>query len=173
MPPGFRKSDSKYSCANCQYFNLEYCTLYDILVKQNDMCDMWMPQFNYGYKVPKKYAHINFTPPKSVQDAAKRALDWRSKYGRGGTSIGIARARDLANAKNISPNTIKRMVSFFARHGNNHAKHFELQNGKPTPWRIAWDLWGGDPGNTWSNKIKRQMESADKKRGQLKRLSPI
>lgn len=125
---------------------------------------MWMPVFKYETKViPQKYAHINFIPPKSVRDAAQQALEWRQDYNRGGTQVGIARARDLSNGKQISPDTIKRMVSFFARHGVNHDKHFMFQNGEPTTWRIAWGLWGGDAGRAWSNKIKRQMESADKK----------
>ena len=123
---------------------------------------MWMPVFDYHIKaIPKKYAHIDFTPPKSVQDAARRALEWRSEYGRGGTSVGIARARDLANGKQLSPTTINRMVSFFSRHRNNRAKHFKFQDGKPTTWRIAWGLWGDDAGDSWSRKIKRQMEAAD------------
>lgn len=91
----------------------------------------------------------SYKPPKNVQEAAARGLEWRQEYGRGGTDVGVARARDLSNGKNISLDTLKRMRSFFARHGVNRAEHYDLVDGKPTAWRIAWDLWGGDPGRRW------------------------
>ena len=72
-------------------------------------------------------------------------------------------AQPAETQPSVSPETIDRMVSFFARHGVNRSQHFEFQNNEPTAWRIAWDLWGGDAGNTWVNKIKRQMTNADKK----------
>jgi hypothetical protein len=100
----------------------------------------------------------SYTPPQGVRDAAQRALDWRDEYGRGGTDVGIARARDLANGRNISADTIQRMVSFFARHGVNRSEHYALEDGEPTTWRIAWDLWGGDAGRRWSERIARQMD---------------
>jgi hypothetical protein len=100
----------------------------------------------------------SYTPPQGVRDAAQRALDWRDEYERGGTDVGIARARDLANGRNISADTIRRMVSFFARHGVNRSEHYSLEDGEPTTWRIAWDLWGGDAGRRWSERIARQMD---------------
>ena len=107
-----------------------------------------------------KYDNINFKPPASVRSAAKRGLELRKKYGRGGTSVGLARARDLSNGKEMSPSTIKRMVSFFARH--------EVDKkgegwGKDSNGYIAWLLWGGDSGWSWAKKVSKQMEAADKK----------
>jgi hypothetical protein len=104
----------------------------------------------------------SYTPPQGVRDAAQRALDWRDEYGRGGTDVGIARARDLANGRNISADTIQRMVSFFARHGSNRSEHYDLEDGEPTTWRIAWDLWGGDAGRRWSERITKQMDTEEK-----------
>jgi hypothetical protein len=57
-----------------------------------------------AYEVPKKYAHIDFTPPKGAQEAAKRALKVRASMSpskRGMTPVGIARARDLSNGKTL------------------------------------------------------------------------
>jgi hypothetical protein len=104
----------------------------------------------------------SYTPPQGVRDAAQRALDWRDEYGRGGTDVGIARARDLANGRNVSADTIQRMVSFFARHGVNRSEHYALEDGEPTTWRIAWDLWGGDAGRRWSERIAKQMDTEEK-----------
>jgi len=74
--------------------------------------------------------------------------------------IGVARARDLANLKELSPETIKRMVSFFARHEvDKQGKGFYAEDdGYPSAGRIAWGLWGGDPGRTWAQKMVRQIE---------------
>lgn len=105
-----------------------------------------------------KYDKINFSPPEGVRKAARRGLDLRSEHGRGGTSVGIARARDLANGKNVSPSTIRRMKAFFDRHQKNRS---DGKESPPTNGYIAWLLWGGDPGRAWAEKIVRQMDSAD------------
>lgn len=120
-----------------------------------------------------KYSHINFKPPQSVANAAKRGLEYRKKNnGKGGLSkkqaskqgigSGVQRAIDLKNRDNLSPETIKRMVSFFAR----HAKNKSIGKGKKA-WEdkghVAWLLWGGDPGKSWAEKIKAQMDKADEK----------
>ena len=69
---------------------------------------------------------------------AKRALDWRKEYGRGGTDVGVARARDIANGKNLSDETVKRMYSFFSRHENNKAEHFRWgRRGRRWPYSLA------------------------------------
>jgi len=36
------------------------------------------------------------------------------------------------------------------------------EEGYPSNGRIAWALWGGDPGQSWAKKVKKQMESRDK-----------
>lgn len=104
-------------------------------------------------------------PPQGVRAEAARGLKWRREYGRGGTAIGVARARDLANGRDISPDTISRMVSYFAR----HAVDKEGQGwapgepGYPSAGRIAWALWGGDPGRTWANSQNGARMSADER----------
>jgi hypothetical protein len=96
-----------------------------------------------------------------MSNNAKRGLELREKFGRGGTAVGVARARDISNRKNLSPSTVARMVSFFARHGVNEGKN-KLPNGDPSNHYIAWLLWGGNAGRTWANAkwnaIKRERE---------------
>lgn len=112
---------------------------------------------------PAKYAHINFKPPVSVASEAQRGLQWRAQHGRGGTVVGVARARDLSNRKAISPQTIRRMVSYFARHhGDRRGRGYASGPGFPSAGRIAWALWGGDAGRAWANKVSAQMKAADK-----------
>ena len=99
-------------------------------------------------------------PTDGMVTAAKRALEWRKEYGRGGTAVGVARARDIANRSNLSDDTVKRMYSFFSRHENNKAKHYSAKepDGGPTAWRIAWDLWGGNAGYSFSKRIAERLE---------------
>jgi HK97 family phage prohead protease len=113
--------------------------------------------------VAAKYDHIDFTPPAGVRSEAQKGLDWRSEYGRGGTAVGVARARDLSNGVNISPDTAKRMASYFARHEvDKQGEGWSPgEDGFPSNGRIAWALWGSDPGWAWSRKLVEQMNAAD------------
>jgi len=113
----------------------------------------------------KKYEDIDFTPPKDVQEEAKRGLEWRKEHNRGGTEVGVARARDLSNGVSVSPDTIRRMTSYFARHEvDKEGEGFSPgEEGYPSAGRIAWALWGGDAGNRWSSSIRDRMDAEDDK----------
>lgn len=104
---------------------------------------------------------IDFTPPKGAREEAERGLAWRREFGRGGTSVGIARARDIARGAALSPSTVRRMVSFFARHEiDKKGKGWSPgEDGFPSNGRIAWALWGGDPGRAWATKVTKQMDA--------------
>jgi HK97 family phage prohead protease len=110
-----------------------------------------------------KYDHIDFSPPAGVREEAAKGLAWRDEYGRGGTAVGVARARDLSNGTNISPDTAKRMASYFARHEvDKQGEGWSPgEDGFPSAGRIAWALWGGDPGQAWASKLTKQIEAAD------------
>ena len=99
-------------------------------------------------------------PTTAMAAAARRALEWRREFGRGGTAVGIARARDIVNRRRLPRDTIMRMVSFFARHEiDKRATGFrEGEEGFPSNGRIAWDLWGGDAGQRWSRRIRDRIE---------------
>jgi len=101
----------------------------------------------------------SFVPPAEVRSNAKRGLELRDKYNRGGTEVGVARARDLSNGSGLSLDTIKRMNSFFARH------EVDKQGegwGKDSAGYIAWLLWGGDAGWAWAKRIIRENENREK-----------
>jgi HK97 family phage major capsid protein len=94
----------------------------------------------------------SYKPTAGMREEARRGLDWRKEYGRGGTEVGVARARDIVNGKNLSEDTVKRMFSFFSRHEvDKQAEGFSPgEEGYPSAGRIAWALWGGDAGFSWS-----------------------
>jgi len=105
-------------------------------------------------------------PTQAMADEAERGLAWRAEYGRGGTDVGVARARDISNRVDLSNDTIGRMVSYFARHEvDKDAQGFRPgEDGYPSAGRIAWALWGGDPGKSWADKewSKIQGKGAEK-----------
>jgi len=110
-----------------------------------------------------KYDGIDFTPPEGAREAAKRALDVRETKPpsqRGMTPVGIARARDLMNGVKLSPDTLRRMLSFLTRHEVDKKGATWDDQGKG--WQ-AWNGWGGDAGYAWARKVVGQMEARDNK----------
>jgi hypothetical protein len=98
----------------------------------------------------KAVSDIDLKPTESMANNAKRGLELRAKFGRGGTAVGVARARDLSNRTNLSPETVARMYSFFSRHEvDKKGKDWDNAE-RPSNGKIAWLLWGGDSGYAWS-----------------------
>jgi HK97 family phage portal protein len=114
----------------------------------------------------KSIEDIDLTPTQGMAEEAKRGLDWRKEHGRGGTAVGVARANQLVRRDKLSPRTVLRMYSFFARHEvDKQAEGFKRgEDGYPSAGRIAWALWGGDAGQRWStgkrDLIKQEIEKA-------------
>ena len=119
---------------------LPYDKLYDLLLK------LWK-------KKGSEKIWTNPRPPKAVARVACRGLKKRRKYKRGGTAVGVARARDLCNRKNVSMRTVKRMSSYFARHRASRAENRRRIVDPVSPARIADELWGGTPGYRWVRQV--------------------
>lgn len=103
-----------------------------------------------------------FVPPKGAQENAKRGLELRREFKRGGTMVGVARARDLSNGASLPLETVNRMVSYFARHEvDKKGKDFGNAS-NPSRGYIAWLLWGGDAGKTWADSIAEREKKKDK-----------
>lgn len=108
----------------------------------------------------------SFSPNEGMKEAAQRALDWVEEYGRGGTNIGRGRATDIVAGRDMSYTTVKRMASYFARHEvDKKAEGFNSgEDGFPSNGRIAWDLWGGDAGKSWSQDIMSRVDASEEDR---------
>ncbi len=116
--------------------------------------------------MPKyKGKEINTRPSDGMVSEAKKGLAWRKEHGRGGTEVGVARARDIQNRKELSFDTVKRMYSFFSRHEvDKKAQGFRPgEKGYPSAGRIAWALWGGDAGFSFSSRIVKQLKASDER----------
>ena len=108
----------------------------------------------------KAEADINTTPTDGMVEEAKRGLEWRKEFNRGGTRVGAVRANQIINKTKLSPSTVRRMFSFFSRHEvDKQAEGFKPgEKGYPSNGRIAWALWGGDAGFSWSTKVRNQLD---------------
>lgn len=114
----------------------------------------------------KALSDLDLKPTDAMAKEAQRGLDWRKEFKRGGTQIGLARANQLVDKENLSPDTVLRMYSFFSRHEvDKQAEGFKVgEEGYPSNGRIAWSLWGGDAGFSWSkarrDEIMREREKS-------------
>jgi len=96
-----------------------------------------------------------YTIPSSVQDEAKKSLEWHKEHHRGGTPVGLSTARTLAKGGQIGIEKIRHIAKYFPRHEVDK-KGKGYQPGEPnfpSNGRIAWALWGGDAGWRWSKSI--------------------
>ncbi len=102
----------------------------------------------------------SFEPTNEMKAAAELGLKWRAEHNRGGTEIGVARARDISNGRNLSVETIQRMNSYFSRHAvDKEASGWNQgEEGYPSAGRIAWELWGGDAGRDWAARMAERIE---------------
>ena len=91
-----------------------------------------------------------YKPTAEMAAAARRGLKMRmesSPSQRGGTAVGLARARQFAGRQPVSLDVVKRTFSFLSR-----AKTY-YRPGKNTPGTQAYLLWGGPAGLAWAKSI--------------------
>ena len=105
--------------------------------------------------------------PKAASANAKKALEWRDKYGRdevdAGTAVGWQRANQLAKGEAVSRDVVSRMAQF-----NRHRKNSSIDSKfKETPWKdrgyVAWLIWGGDEGVDWAMAKMDQIKKEEVK----------
>jgi hypothetical protein len=122
---------------------------------------------DFDLKKATSLQDLDLRPTESMANNAKRGLELRRKFGRGGTAVGVARARDLSNRTELSPETVARMYSYFSRHEVDKKGKDWNNSERPSNGKIAWLLWGGDSGYAWAkskwNAIQRirAQKSAD------------
>lgn len=134
------------------------------------MCDCSCKGENHGASVAMSRARfaasdLDLKPTQQMADNAARGLELREKHGKGGTAVGVARARDIKNRANLSPETVKRMHAFFSRHEGNQA------GGEDDAGYIAWMLWGGDAGKSWAARKAAQIDKNESARRAAKKAT--
>lgn len=135
------------------------------------MSQVHVPGAEWDDKKRKKKPKVEkqtYQPPEAAKNAAKRVLEWKRKHGsevKGMTSVGWARARQLASGKPVSRDTVARM-SAFNRHRQNAKVDPKFKN---EPWKdrgyVAWLGWGGTTGINWAREtmgsIAKRMMTDD------------
>jgi len=104
---------------------------------------------------------VSLTAPEAVRAELRRGLEW-NKQGHGGDGLKpatVAWARRLAGGAEITRDKAVKMRAWLARHESDKSgKGFTPGDGYPSPGRVAWALWGGDPAVGWSAKLVRHFE---------------
>ena len=115
--------------------------------------------------VPERYADIDFAPPEGVREEMRRGLEWHEagESGDGLQPETVAWARRMADGEDISPEKARAMKAWLARHETDKTgEGFSPDEpGYPSPGRVAWALWGGDPAVAWSDSLVTAMDRAD------------
>lgn len=96
---------------------------------------------------------INLEPTAGMRAEAERYRAWKEEGRRGGTDVAATRASQILSGDELSPETVITMSAWFARHEVDKAgQGFSPgEDGYPSPGRVAWAAWGGDPGKTWAD----------------------
>ena len=113
----------------------------------------------------KALSDIDLTPTQGMIDEAKKGLEWRKEFGRGGTEVGIRTARMIINNE-LTPDRVTRMFSFHSRHQvDKEAEGYNSgEKGYPSNGRIAIALWGGDAGFSFSERKREEIVEEEEKR---------
>jgi len=112
-----------------------------------------------------RFSEIDLKPTEQMASNAARGLELREKHGKGGTAVGVARARDIKNRANLSPDTVRRMHSFFSRHAGNE------KGGEDDAGYISFLLWGGAAGREWAASKSRQLDKSESARGAARKAT--
>lgn len=135
--------------------------LFNEVKNADDALYRWSPQ--QWDEVNSTYRRLQeadkFYPPKAAQEAAKKVLEWKEKYGdevTAMTEVGWARANQLAKGEGVSKDVLTRMAQF-----NRHRENAKINpKFKDEPWKdngyVAWLGWGADEGINWA---LRKVES--------------
>ena len=106
---------------------------------------------------------IDLTPTEAMQTEAQRYRDWKDEGQAGGTDVAARRASQILSGDELSPDTVVTMSAWFARHEvDKQGEGFSPgEDGYPSPGRVAWAAWGGDPGKSWSDRRAEQVKAAE------------
>lgn len=94
---------------------------------------------------------LDLKPPKEVQKACQAGLDLQPQYGgQGLVKETLEWARKLAAGRPATLPKARKMRAWFSRHKVDRKKGW---SDPPTPGYVAWQLWGGDAGRQWAQRI--------------------
>jgi len=116
---------------------------------------------------------IDLMPTEGMRTEAQRYRDWKADGRPGGQDAAAARAGQILSGDELSPDTVITMAAWFARHEVDKAgEGFSPgEDGYPSPGRVAWAAWGGDPGKTWADAKAARIKALREDRAAVSSLS--
>jgi HK97 family phage major capsid protein len=108
---------------------------------------------------------IDLMPTSGMREEAERYRAWKEEGRDGGTDVAATRASQILSGDELSPETVKTMSAWFARHEvDKQGEGFSQgEPGYPSPGRVAWAAWGGDAGKSWSDARAARIDRAESK----------
>ncbi|KQM90557.1 hypothetical protein ASE70_02565 [Sphingomonas sp. Leaf22] len=100
-------------------------------------------------------------PTKKMAANAEKGLKLHETFDRGGTEVGVKRAKQIVDGGPMSDDDVKSMHSYFARHGvdKDTGAHRWGDDDDPSAGYIAWLLWGGDEGKEWADRQREKIDT--------------
>ena len=110
-------------------------------------------------------SEINFSVPEGVKAEMRRGLKWHEEghSGDGLVPATVSWARRMAGGDPISRDKVVKMRAWLKRHEvDKQGQGFKPgERGFPSPGRVSWALWGGDPAVTWSEKLVKKIREGE------------
>lgn len=104
----------------------------------------------------------SFPVPDAVKAELRKGLKWHEEghSGDGLVAETVSWARKMASGQPISADKAVKMSGWLARHKiDKKGEGFSPgEKGYPSPGRVSWALWGGDPAIGWSKELARKVE---------------
>jgi HK97 family phage prohead protease len=99
-------------------------------------------------------------PNEGMAAAARRGLKLHDA-GRSGDGLKpetVSRAKRIAAREELTPEHVREMRAWFARHKVDRRPGWD-KAGEETPGFVAWELWGGNAGQEWSESKVKMMDN--------------
>ena len=126
-----------------------------VALVENPAIEIDFMAFAHHDKKKDKYASFNDYPQQARKAAAQGIKRNEALGNKCGTLVGKQRAQQLAQGKNISMETIKRMRAFLIRQRDNYDLAVRRQDYNACGY-ISYLLWGGPSALPWAEKKLRQ-----------------
>jgi hypothetical protein len=112
-----------------------------------------------SHEVEVEERAVSLVPSEGMAAAARRGLKLHED-GRSGDGLKpetVSRAKRIAAREELTPEHVREMRAWFARHKVDRRPGWD-KAGEETPGFVAWELWGGNAGQEWSESKVKQMD---------------
>jgi len=95
--------------------------------------------------------------PEEVKENAKKGLQLRKQFSKGGSSVSLAFAKYLVDTPHITTEKAEQILEYFAV----HKKDNTYQTNPPTRDYISSLLWGGLDANVWAKNLLEEINNTE------------